>query len=443
MITVTSVNGFDKPVDLAVTSEPVLGVNATLNPFAVIPMPDSFAVSILILDIASNATTGTYNITATGTSGSLQHSVNITLTITAPPVPPAPDFSVNASQTTLTIEQGDEASSTIIVTSLRGFDESVDLTYEPGTISGVTVSLNPTQLTLSPASFSTSTLKIEVDIGALPQELEITVTGTSGSLQRSVIISLSIIAERKPPKIVSVLGIPETPAYNETVIVSGNVVDFESGVKDVTLEYSKDTTQESLAMTLSGGLYWATIPTFPYGTTVEYWIQASDNAGNSAESDSITYIVADPYQPLMSVPTWSPLDPVVNDNIVINVTITEPEGASGIDKVTLRYSNTTAVFSIPMTDNHDGNWTVVISNQTGPKVAFVVEAVDKAGNEIESDIQEFDVTTPAFPLVWILAVIAILAAATGGGAYYARRRRKKGATATSVPSAAIKPVSPR
>lgn len=443
VITVTSVNGFDKPVDLAVTSEPVLGVNATLNPFAVIPMPDSFAVSILILDIASNATTGTYNITATGTSGSLQHSVNITLTITAPPVPPAPDFSVNASQTTLTIEQGDEASSTIIVTSLRGFDESVDLTYEPGTISGVTVSLNPTQLTLSPASFSTSTLKIEVDIGALPQELEITVTGTSGSLQRSVIISLSIIAERKPPKIVSVLGIPETPAYNETVIVSGNVVDFESGVKDVTLEYSKDTTQESLAMTLSGGLYWATIPTFPYGTTVEYWIQASDNAGNSAESDSITYIVADPYQPLMSVPTWSPLDPVVNDNIVINVTITEPEGASGIDKVTLRYSNTTAVFSIPMTDNHDGNWTVVISNQTGPKVAFVVEAVDKAGNEIESDIQEFDVTTPAFPLVWILAVIAILAAATGGGAYYARRRRKKGATATSVPSAAIKPVSPR
>jgi hypothetical protein len=145
----------------------------------------------------------------------------------------------------------------------------------------------------------------------------------------------------------------------------------------------------------------------------------------------------------MGVPTWSPKDPVVNDDIAVNVTITEPEGASGIDEVTLRYSNTTAVFFISMTDNHDGNWTAVISNQTGPQVAFVVEALDKAGNEVESDMQEVDVTTPAFPLVWILAVIAILAAATGGGAYYVRRRRKKGATATSVPSAAIKPVSPR
>jgi hypothetical protein len=225
--------------------------------------------------------------------------------------------------------------------------------------------------------------------------------------------------------------------------VSANVVDFESGVKDVTLEYSKDTTQESLAMTLSGGLYWATIPAFPYGTTVEYWIQASDNAGNSAESDSIECVVADPYQPSMGVPTWSPKDPVVNDDIVVNVTVTEPEGASGIDKVTLRYSNTTSVFSLPMTDNHDGNWTAVISKQTGPKVTFVIEAVDKAGNTIESDIQELDVTTPAFPLVWILAAIAILAAATGGGAYYVRRKRKKGATATSVPSAAIRPISPR
>ena len=443
VITVTSINSFDKAVDLAISSAQIAGVNATLNPSAVIPMPDSFAVSILILDIASNATIGTYNITATGTSGALQHSVNVTLTITAPPVPPAPDFSVNASPTTLTVEQGDEASSTIIVASLRGFNESVELTYEPGTISGVMLSLNPTQLTLSPASFSTSTLKIGVDIGTLPQEIEITVTGTRGALQRSVTIALSIITERKPPKIVSVLGIPETPAYNETVTVSANVVDFESRVKDVTLEYSKDTTQESLAMTLSGGLYRATIPALPFGTTIEYWIQASDNAGNSAESDSITYIVADPYQPLMSVPTWSPLDPVVNDNIVINVTITEPEGASGIDEVTLRYSNTTSVFSIPMTDNQDGNWTAVISNQTGPKVTFVVEAVDKAGNTIESDIQELDVTTPAFPLVWILAAIAILAAATGGGAYYVRRRRKKSATATSVPSVAIKPIQPR
>jgi hypothetical protein len=441
VVTVASANGFDKQVDLTVSSAPISGVNATLYPQAVTPQPDVFAIAILILDIASNAAIGTYNITVTGTSGSLQHSAIVTLVITAPPVPPAPDFSVNASPTTLAVEQGDAASSTIIIASLRGFAEAVELTFEPESISGVTLSLDPTRVILSPASFNTSMLKIEVALDALPQELEITITGTSGALQRTVTISLNIIIEKKPPKILSVSRWPETPAYNDTVSVSANVVDFESGIEDVVLRYWKNAVQEIVLMSLSAGLYKATIPAHSFGTRIEYRIQASDNAGNSASSDSTAYLVADPYQPLIGVPTWSPQDPIINDNIVVNVTVTEPEGASGIEKVTLRYSNSTAVFSIPMTDNHDGNWTATISNQTGPKVTFVIEALDKAGNEIESDIQEFNVTTPAFPLVWILAAIAILAAATGGGAYYIRRKRKKGATATSVPSAAIKPIS--
>lgn len=441
VISVSSINGFHKQVNLTITSTSIPGVGTALNPDKVIPPPGSYAISILTVDVADSAAAGTVIITVTGESALLHHDINVTLNINEPPVPPAPDFNINAYPVTLVIEQGDTASSTIVVTSLRGFSESVELTFEPETISGVTLSLDPIQLTLSPTNFNTSTLKIEVAMGTLPHELEITVTGTSGSLQHSAGISLKVIIEKNPPKILSVSRTPPaTPAYNETVTVFANVVDLESGIKDVTLEYSKDAVQESLAMTLSAGLYQAAISAFPFGTTVEYWIQASDNVGNSAESDSITYIVADPYQPLMGVPTWSPRDPVVNDDIVVNVTVAEPEGASGVDEVTLRYSNTTAVFSISMTDNHDGNWSAVISNQTGPKVTFVVEALDKAGNKIESDTLEIDVTTPAFPLVWILAAIVILAAATGGGAYYVRRRRKKGATATSVPSAAVKPI---
>ena len=444
IITVTSINGFDEQVDLTVSSPPISGVDATLNPDKVIPQSGSYAISVLILDIAADAVIGTYNITVTGESGVLQHSINITLAIIAPPVPPAPDFSVNAYPVTLVIEQGDTATSTIIVTSLRGFSESVELTFEPESISGVTLSLDPTQITPSPDDSATSTLRIDIAKDAPSNEYDITVTGTSGSLQRSVGISLNVIIEKKPPKIMSVSRKPTTaPAYNETVTVFANVVDFESGVKDATLRYSRDTVQEDITMTLSTGLYQATIPAFPYGTTVEYSVEASDNAGNSAVSGSSTYITADPYKPLMGSPTWTPQDPIVNENIVINVTVIEPEGASGIDKVIVRYSNSTAVFSIPMTDNHDGNWTAVISDQTGPKVVFLVEALDRAGNTAESEILEFNVTTPAFPLIWILAAIAILAAATGGGAYYVRRKRKKGTTATSVPSAAIKPVPPR
>jgi len=133
---------------------------------------------------------------------------------------------------------------------------------------------------------------------------------------------------------------------------------------------------------------------------------------------------------LMSIPTWLPVEPRTEEDTKVNVTVAEPEDASGIKEVILQYSNDTAITSIPMIDNHDGNWTAVISSQTGPKVSFTVKAVDHAGNTVESQVQDINVIPPASPLVWILAAIVILAAATGGGAYYVNRKRRKGATAT-------------
>ena len=441
-ITVVSVGGFRNDVNLTISSLPIPGVNTGLNPTTVSLKSNKTAFSVLTINVASDAVIGSYNISVTGTSGFLLHNTSLALSVIAPPAPPKPDFSINASPTTLTIEQGETANSTIIVTSLRDFNAAVNLTFVPESIAGVTISLDRTQVTPSPNDFVTSTLRIEVANDALPNEYNLTIAGTSGALQRSVIISLTIIIETKPPMIVSVSQMPaNAPAYNETVTIQANISDPISGVKNATLTYLVSGVQHDIVMTLNSGLYEAIIPALPYDTTVEYSVHSFDNAGNSATSNSATYTVTDPYQPAIGVPTWTPQDPIINENIVINVTVTEPEGASGVDQVTLLYTNTTNSFTLIMTDNQDGNWTAVISNQTGDKVDFSIEAVDKAGNELESSMYEFNLTTPAFPLAWILAAIAILSAATGGGALYVRRKKRKGTATTSVPSTAIKPTS--
>jgi hypothetical protein len=441
IITVTSLGGFSKKVNLTISSLPTSGVSTNLNPNTVSLESNITAFSVLTIDVASDAAIGSYNISVTGTGGPLQHTATITLSVTAPPVPPEPDFSINASPTALEIEQGDAANSTIIVTSLRDFSAAVNLTLTPESITGITISLIPTQVTPSPNDFVTSTLRIEVANDASPNKYNITVTGTSGTLQRSIIISLTIVIETKPPMIVSISQIPvNEPAYNETVTITANIVDPVSGVKNASLRYSVGAVQYNIAMTLHSGLYEVIIPDLPYSTKVEYVIQTFDNAGNSATSDNATYTVTDPYPPTIGVPTWTPHDPTVNDNIMVNVTVTEPEGASGVDQVTLLYSNTTNVFTEIMTDNHDGTWTATINNQTGTKITFIIEAIDKAGNQTQSNMYEFNLITPAFPLVWILAVIAVLSAATGGGALYVRRKRRKGAAATSAPPASVKPM---
>jgi len=441
IVTVTSVNGFDRQVDLTVTSALITGVNATLNPDKVTPPADTYGISALVIAVAPSAGLGTYIITVTGTSDSIQHQVNVTLTVVKPPVPPQPDFSLNVFPTSLTIEQGDTATSTIVVTSLRGFSGLVTLTETAESILGVTISLNPTQVTLSPNEFATSTLKIEVATDAALEDSAVLITATSGALQRNATLSFTIILEKKPPKILSVLRQPEdAPAYNETVTVVANVVDLESGIKNIMLSYTASATTRETAMTLDSGLYQATIPAFPYNIAVDYRVVASDNVGNSATSSTYSYTVTDPYPPTIGTITWSPQEPAANQDIKVNVTVTEPEDASGIDKVILRYSNGTLTVSKLMTDNHDGNWTAIIANQTNPKIVFVIETIDHAENTLESKIQEITLAAPASPLAWILAAITILAAATGGGAYYVNRKRKKGKAPTPSPSATVQPI---
>jgi len=81
-IMVVSINGFSHPVQLSLSELP-LGVTATLNPEQVTPPPDSSATSDLEISVSTVATPGSYTITITGTNGTLTHSVDISLEITA------------------------------------------------------------------------------------------------------------------------------------------------------------------------------------------------------------------------------------------------------------------------------------------------------------------------------------------------------------------------
>jgi uncharacterized membrane protein len=431
LITITSQNGFSQLVDLAVTSTAITGATTTLNPKRVIPPSNASAISILTVDVATTTRTGSYIVTVTGNSSYRMHSTNITLNVTAPPVPPTPDFSVMASPATLAIEQGDSTTSTIIVASLAGFNKAVNLSITSAPITGVALTLNPTQVVLSSSGFATSTLKIDVAVNATPNQYDIAISGTSGTLRHSASIELRVALETKPPKIVSILRRPETPSYNESVTVLASVIDLESGVKDVILSYSSFAIKQNATMTLSPSGYKGSIPPFPYNTSVAYSVYASDKAGNWAKSGEDSYVVADPYPPAIGVPTWSPRQPAAKQDVTINVTVTKPTNASGIDEVTLWYQNRTmnSFRAVPMTFK-DGNWTAVVSNQTGTTVKFYVGAIDKAGNSAESVTQEFKVAAPpSVPLAWILAAIIILAAAVGGSAYYIRRKQRKSTSA--------------
>jgi hypothetical protein len=101
--------------------------------------------------------------------------------------------------------------------------------------------------------------------------------------------------DKTPPNVTSISQYPPKdnvlPDYR--VNVNATVVDNFSGINGVTLSYTPNNgTWFSVQMShLEGDVWNATIPGFPYLTTVNYTITARDNAGNIITSEELGYIL--------------------------------------------------------------------------------------------------------------------------------------------------------
>ncbi len=180
-ITVTDVNGFNGSVTLTASGLPS-GVTAGFSP------NPTTGTSTLTLTASATATTGTATVTITGTSGSLQATTTLALTVNAAS---SPNFTISASPASLTITQGSNGTSTITITSQDGFNSATTLTAS-GLPSGVTAAFSPNPVTPPANGSANSTLTLTASATATTGTATVTVTGTSGSLNHSTTIALTV-----------------------------------------------------------------------------------------------------------------------------------------------------------------------------------------------------------------------------------------------------------
>jgi len=174
--TVTPQSSFTGTVNLSVSGLPA-GVTASFSPPSL-----TSGDSTLNLTVGNSVTPGSYPFTINAVSGTIAHSVNVTLLVQAT------DFALSIAPALQQVLHGGSTSFTATVTPQNGFTGTVTLSVS-GLPAGVAATFTPQSLTSGD-----STLNMTVDNSVTPGSYPFTITGTSGSLAHSANATLQVQA---------------------------------------------------------------------------------------------------------------------------------------------------------------------------------------------------------------------------------------------------------
>jgi hypothetical protein len=198
--TVSLVQGTPSTTSLDVSTQALAATALPAYPIVLSPgeLPAGITASFSALSI-TNAGSATLTLTADGTTpaGSylleidagtvdLASSGSALFTLT---VLPAPDFALAVTPAVQSVVQGVDASYSVTASALDGFTDSVDFAVT-GQPAGTTAVFTPATI----AGSGQSTLTIGTSAATAPGDYALTLTGTSGALQHSLSVQLSVSA---------------------------------------------------------------------------------------------------------------------------------------------------------------------------------------------------------------------------------------------------------
>jgi hypothetical protein len=181
-LSLTSSGGFAGSVTLSAGGLPS-GASATFS-----PNPTS-ATSAMFVSTSATTPTGTYSLTVTGVSGSLSHTITVTLVVQPAPTP---DYSLAASPSSQAVTQGQSVAYAVSVSPTAGFAGSVMLSAT-GLPTGAAATFSP-----NPAGAS-STMAVTTSASTPFGTYVVTVTGVSGSLSHTTTVTLVVVGTCSTP----------------------------------------------------------------------------------------------------------------------------------------------------------------------------------------------------------------------------------------------------
>ena len=198
VLSVSSVNGFTGGVSLNGTAQSTT-IAFTFSPSSLTLGGGQTLSSTITITPSIFASAGNYSITVTGTSGSLTHIVTLVVFVF---VPPPPDFGISAIPTFLIIQAGNQATSTIFLTSLGGFQGTITVFESSAALSvGINSTLTPSSVTLQANGSATVVLTILTATFTPASFNSLTITAISGALSHSAFFTVQVTPPPDEPPV--------------------------------------------------------------------------------------------------------------------------------------------------------------------------------------------------------------------------------------------------
>ena len=396
VIKVSSVNRFNGTIDLDVDS--ASGIISKIAPNSVTIKYNQPGYATLSIKAQPKIEPGIYNITITASSGSLSHSVNVTVRVLQP------DFILRASPSIVYVVKGTTGTSNISVYSVDRFNGTISLTVStPIGWTGPTFGKN--MLSLNYPKSNSTMLSVTVPTDARTGKYAVTVTGETGNKDKSdeLIHSVNVTVQVINPDFRISVN-PSTmyllPGTSQNSIIRVSSVDRFNGTITLTPIIPSPLTGSLLPLSLSIAYNKAesstlsiTVPSS--AKTGKYVIPITANSGSLTHSINVTVQVIKPDIAIYSSPSFLSIKAGTSANATIKtlslgrfngtVTLTtaSPSGwTTTIDtnqlKVMYNQSNSTKVSIAIPTDTEPGKYTVEftgtsssLSDSTSIKIVVV------------------------------------------------------------------------
>ncbi len=359
-VSVDGISGFTGTVSLFATAAPSFAGSLSFFPPTLTFDGDGYPTCGCTSELdVSSASAGIYNITVTGTSGSLAHSDSMTLIVT--------DDYFTLSAYSLTISQGSGSASLVTLTSVNSFSGTVSLSENAPSV--LSASLSPVSVSLSPGSSGVSRLTVAASNSTPTGDYIIGVTGKSGPMVFGVSLTVTVtlayfVISVSPVSLDIPLG-----SQKQTLTTVTWLNGFSSAV---TLQAVPSSTDLNCVFLNSSSVL--TVTESPTGSTSQY-LMCTANGAVGAYTVRI-YGTSGPYQQLAILPVRvSSSDPTISiqqtvsfDHVVVTI-----NGNVSLDATTKTVTGTILVTMVNSTSGQTGfSKSIAVSLSYGSTARFVL-----------------------------------------------------------------------